>query len=73
MTDPDKNISSGVTIIKLTGKPDTAYMDKFEKIILSGIGADENKIIIDCSELSYLNSAGLRIFLLGAKMLKQKR
>lgn len=59
-------------IIKLQGQIDSVGAITLEKEMLSLDQQHEGDFIIDCSELEYINSAGLRVFLLAAKQLASK-
>ena len=51
------------------GQLDTVTAPQFEAKLLSLIEAGAQRICIDCGPLEYVNSAGLKAFLLGAKQL----
>lgn len=53
----------GITIISLTGEMDTAAVKAVNSQFYEFIGAPEKDYVIDCSRLSYIASAGLRLFL----------
>ncbi len=64
----DKN----VLILKPTGRLDAAYSDMLEKILLSNIENNVSPVIIDMSEIEYINSTGLRALLVNGKKLLEK-
>ncbi len=57
-----KDIEEGVKVIKIEGELDTLTSPQADKII-SPLIAEGKSIIIDCNNLSYLNSTGLALLL----------
>jgi anti-anti-sigma factor len=53
--------------ITLKGRLDTITSIPFEKQILSLIEKGENNFLINCEQLNYISSAGLRVLLLTSK------
>ncbi|MGB8166557.1 MAG: STAS domain-containing protein [Chthoniobacteraceae bacterium] len=49
---------------------DTSSSTTFEKRLLGSIDHGERRILVDCAPLDYVNSAGLKVFLLAAKKLE---
>ena len=60
----------GVLILTIDDHLDTAAAPVFENRVLGLIDAGERKVLIDCAPLEYVNSAGLKVFLLAAKKLE---
>ena len=58
-----------VLILGLSGKLDATTSKAFEERILSVIDVGERQLVVDLSQLDYVSSAGLRVFLLAAKRL----
>jgi len=58
-----------VMIVSIDDHLDTMAAPGFEQRLLGLIDGGERKIIIDCADLQYVNSAGLKVFLLAAKKL----
>ncbi len=54
-------------IIEIDGRLDTTNFGQLEKKTLQHIEAGNTKIIVDCSEMDYVSSSGLRIFLMALK------
>jgi anti-anti-sigma factor len=54
-------------IIGLQGRLDTLQADAVEKKMLEVLGQKHERIVIDCKELDYISSSGLRIFLIMQK------
>src|SRR5690349_17450858 len=59
-----------VMIVTIDDHLDTASAPVFETRLLGLIDAGERKVLIDCAPLEYVNSAGLKVFLLAAKKLE---
>ena len=58
------NITDGIqTIITVKGRLDTVNSPVFEKNITPVIIGDMKDTVIDCTELDYISSSGLRQFL----------
>ncbi|MDD2204793.1 MAG: STAS domain-containing protein [Bacteroidales bacterium] len=51
------------TIVAITGRIDTANSSEFEKTVAPVIQGNMKNVVLDCSNLSYISSSGLRIFL----------
>ena len=58
-----------VLILGLSGKLDATSSKAFEEKILTVIAVGERRLVVDLSQLDYVSSAGLRVFLLAAKRL----
>jgi len=61
-----------IDIITFKGNLDTNSAGEGEDYLVKLIGDDSSKVLINCSELEYISSAGLRVFLVAAKALKEK-
>ena len=59
-----------VTIVTIDDHLDTATAPHFEERLLGLVDAGALKILIDGAALAYVNSAGLKVFLLAAKKLE---
>ncbi len=59
-----------VLILAVSEHLDTATSTIFESRLLGLVDRGERKIVVDCSALEYVNSAGLKVFLLAAKRLE---
>jgi|SRR5215475_6334675 len=59
-----------VRLLGLSGKLDATSSKAFEERILAVIDAGERQLVVDLSQLDYVSSAGLRVFLLAAKRLQ---
>ena len=52
------------SILVLNGRLDTTNFHVFEKELNNVVGTGQNKIVVDCANMDYISSSGLRIFLL---------
>ena len=59
-----------VLIVTVSEHLDTATASVFESRLLGMVDRGERKIVVDCGTLEYVNSAGLKVFLLAAKRLE---
>ena len=59
-----------VLIVTISEHLDTASSTIFESRLLGVIDRGERRIIVNCEPLDYVNSAGLKVFLLAAKRLE---
>ena len=62
-----KTENNGVVTYKLSGRLDTQSAPDFQAVLDEGFENDENKIILDCKNLEYMSSAGLRTILYAKK------
>ncbi len=56
-----------ISVVALSGRLDTTNYGDLEKKLFELIDNKEIKIVVDCSNLEYVSSSGLRIFLMGLK------
>ncbi|MFH0960419.1 MAG: STAS domain-containing protein [Pseudomonadota bacterium] len=54
-------------IVTVTGRLDTVAASVFQSEIEKGVDNEIDRIVIDCSELDYISSAGLRSILIIAQ------
>lgn len=59
-----------VDLLALNGKLDAGTASTLEQKLLAAIEAGGRHVLLNCSELSYVSSAGLRVLLMAAKKLK---
>ena len=59
-------------IFKLNGRLDSNTSPDFEKQIIAAIDTGNVQLIIDCGQLDYITSAGLRVLNKTAKRLKRE-
>jgi anti-anti-sigma factor len=62
----------GVLIVSVQGQLDTLSAPQFEARVATLIGNGERRMCIDCAALEYVNSAGLKGFLVAAKELESQ-
>lgn len=53
----------GIPVMSLVGRLDVTTSPILEERLIPAIEEAGSKIILDCSELSYVSSAGLRVFI----------
>ncbi|OAN43035.1 anti-anti-sigma factor [Paramagnetospirillum marisnigri] len=61
------------TILSPLARVDSSSAKIFEAKVLTVVNSGTPKIVIDFSELNYISSAGLRVVLVGAKMMRGGR
>lgn|SRR5574341_1037172 len=59
-----------IFILKLKGRLDSITSSKLEEKFLSLLNKEEKKVVVDCSQLDYISSAGLRVLLMVSKRLR---
>ncbi len=62
-----KTENDGIVIYELSGRLDTQSAPDFQAVLDEGFEKDENKIVLDCKNLEYMSSAGLRTILYAKK------
>lgn len=60
---------NGVVVLGLSGRVDASNAAVWEQRILALIAAGEKRLVLDCAQLQYMSSAGLRVLLVAAKRL----
>ena len=63
---------NGVLIAEARGRLDGAGAGEFERAVQGAAGDCEGALLIDCENLSYVSSAGLRAMLLIARALARR-
>ena len=58
------NQQEGKTLVELKGRIDTTNADQFQQEVSPLMEGDQLDIDIDCAEMTYTSSQGLRTFLL---------
>lgn len=64
-------IDQGV-LIHLKGRFDTLAAKEFEQKMMSTINEQVNTIVVDCSDVDYVSSSTLRVFLFALKTIRQR-
>lgn len=62
----------GTMVLEVDGRVDSATVQRFERALKAVARACEQAMILDCRQLTYISSAGLRVVLGLAKSLRQK-
>ena len=68
--DINESTSGNAVIVQPVGRIDTNTSTEFEEKLVEVLERSDINIIVDLSEIDYVSSAGLRIFLMAAKKLK---
>ncbi|TFG96106.1 MAG: anti-sigma factor antagonist [Calditrichales bacterium] len=58
-------------LLALKGRFDTLAAAEFEQEMRSTIDKGVNKIVVDCTEMDYVSSSTLRVFLFALKTIRQ--
>ena len=58
---------ANLLILRVIGKLDASTSKDLEAKVLALVASNQEKLVIDLSQLDYISSAGLRVFLLAAK------
>src|SRR5712691_3335609 len=61
---------NGIVVLGLKGKLDTSTAPQLQEKLFASITGGEKQFAIDCAQLEYISSAGLRALLLAAKQLR---
>ena len=64
----EKNINATAAILKIIGRLDTTTAPELEATI-DGCAAGIKELVLDCSALEYVSSAGLRVILKAQKLM----
>ena len=67
----DPHLASAVTV-KLTGSLDTATAPELERQLAPVLGGPVKDVVFDLAQLKFISSAGLRIFSMARKQLKER-
>ena len=68
--DINESNSGNAVIIQSVGRIDTNTSTEFEEKLVEILDRSETNVVVDLSEIDYVSSAGLRVFLMAAKKLK---
>ena len=64
----EKTVSGAAATLKIVGRLDTTTAPELEAAI-DGCAAGIKALVLDCSELEYVSSAGLRVILKAQKLM----
>ena len=67
-----ESYQDGMPVIELRGRLDAVTSESFLGTILDKIEKTQEDLILDCRELEFVSSAGLRVFLTAQKALQAK-
>ncbi len=62
--------TNGIVLLGLKGKLDASTSPQLQEKLFASIAGGEKHFAIDCAQLEYISSAGLRVLLLAAKQLR---
>lgn len=68
--DISEDRKADVVILSVSGKLDATTAKTFEDRILGVINGGTQRLVVDLSQLDYVSSSGLRVFILAAKRLQ---
>lgn len=60
-----------VNVVAVKGRLDAGTSGSLEEVLNALVENGETKALVDCRELDYISSAGLRVLLAGAKQFKK--
>lgn len=69
----DELEEGGVTIVVPVGRIDSTTADDLERVIRSLLDRGAPRVVVDMAGVEYISSAGLRVFLILAKRMKDQR
>ena len=67
----EKTMTGAAATLKIVGRLDTTTAPELEAAI-DGCAAGLNELVLDCSALEYVSSAGLRVILKAQKLMNAK-
>lgn len=67
----EKNVNGASVALKIIGRLDTNTAPELESAI-GACAADMNDLVMDCAELEYISSAGLRVILKTQKLMSKR-
>jgi anti-sigma B factor antagonist len=68
--DISEDRKADAVILSVSGKLDATTAKTFEDRILGVINGGTQRLVVDLSQLDYISSSGLRVFILAAKRLQ---
>lgn len=60
------------TVLELIGRLDAVTSSGFETKLMAAIDTGKGNVLLDCAQLDYVSSAGLRVLLVGARKMKAR-
>ena len=68
----DIQLEGNAIVATVHGRVDTVSAAAFEKAVLGALNGQEKLLVFDLANLQYISSAGLRVIISAAKILKGK-
>lgn len=62
-----------VLFLRVAGRVGSAEAARFEETVLAAVEEADGALVLDCAELTYMSSAGLRCVLLGARAASSRK
>jgi anti-anti-sigma factor len=56
-------IADGIACVRVAGELDGATAPQLQKAVLAALSDGASSVVLDCSELTFIDSAGLNVFL----------
>ena len=57
----------GIVVLALSGHLNAQTSEKLDDAIQGAVAAGNNRLVLDLADVAYVSSAGLRVFLIGAR------
>ena len=67
----EKTVNGAAATMKIIGRLDTSTAPELEATV-DACAADIKELVLDCSELEYVSSAGLRVILKAQKLMNEQ-
>lgn len=67
----EKIANGGQIALKIIGRLDTTTAPQLEEAVVAAT-AEAKELVLDCAELAYVSSAGLRVILKAQKLMNRK-
>lgn len=61
------NVSEGIALVTVVGRVDSSTARDWEFGLVDAVKEGDGRVLLDCGELSYMSSAGLRGLLVASK------
>jgi anti-anti-sigma factor len=71
MLEISSHSSDNRLVLALKGRVDASGSKTLEESILAHLEQGHTRLILDCTEMNYISSAGLRSFLMAAKKIRE--
>ncbi len=70
--DISKTKESNLMVVAINGRLDTTNYMELDKELDSLVSSGEQNILIDCTDMNYISSSGLRVFLVYLKKMRSE-